>query len=138
MTAEKKISGIKLHPAVDTNGLPHAKGVTTADVSDRDGALGMFEVYAFNLSNVEKVLCDGGYTGEPFAESVAKLLNAEVEAVKRSETHKFVVIPKRWVVERSFAWLDKCRRLWKNCEGNIFSYLQMTTLAFISLILHRY
>ena len=46
----------------------------------------------------------------------AKLLGAAVEVVKRNELHTFVVLPKRWVVERSFAWLEKCRRLWKNCE----------------------
>lgn len=44
------------------------------------------------------------------------MLGAEVEVVKRSELHQFAVMPKRWVVERSFAWLDKRRRLWKNCE----------------------
>jgi transposase len=47
---------------------------------------------------------------------VGRILGAKVEVVKRNELHKFAVIPKRWVVERSFAWLEKCRRLWKNCE----------------------
>lgn len=98
----------------------------------------MFETYAPRLSNVIKVLCDGGYTGEPFAHAVTALLEASVEIAKRNELHKFAVIPKRWVVERTFAWLDKCRRLWKNCERSAFHYLQMTSVAFISLILRRY
>ncbi|MDR1146994.1 MAG: transposase [Spirochaetaceae bacterium] len=63
---------------------------------------------------------------------------AEVEVVKRNELHKFVVLPKRWVVERTFEWLEKYRRLWKNCERKIHNTLQMTVLAFISLLLKRY
>ena len=54
--------------------------------------------------------------------------------VKRSELHTFVVLPKRWVVERSFAWLEKCRRLWKNCERKLNTSLQMVVLAFATLI----
>ena len=91
--AGKKVSGIKLHIAVDTMGLP-----------------------LDNLSEVEKFLADGGYTGANFANSVKELCSAEVEVVKRNELHKFVVLPKRWIVECSFGWLEKYRRLWKNCE----------------------
>jgi transposase len=63
---------------------------------------------------------------------------AEVEVLKRNELHKFVVIPTRWVVERSFVRLEKNRRLWKNCERKIHNTLQMTVLALISLLLKRY
>jgi hypothetical protein len=79
----------------------------------------MFELNREKLCLTEGVLCDGGYTGEKFAESVKTILGATVEIVKRSELHTFVVLPKRWVVERSFGWLDKCRRLWKNCERKL-------------------
>jgi len=68
-----------------------------------------------NLSRVKNSLGDGGYSGEKFATAIKEILGAAVEVVKCSELHKFAVIPKRWVVERSFAWLEKCRRLWKNC-----------------------
>jgi transposase len=135
--AGKKVSGIKRHISVDTQGLPHAICVTTANVTDRDGALIMFNQEKENLSDVLKVLVDGGYTGEKFANEVKMILNAEVEVAKRNELHKFVVLPKRWVVERSFSWLEKCRRLWKNCEGDINTSLQMVKLAFISLFLKR-
>jgi transposase len=138
MTQEKKISGVKLHLAVDTGGLPHAIKVTTADVTDRDGAEEALRAYAPNLSKVAKVLCDGGYSGENFANAVMVLLVAEVEVVKRNELHTFAVLPKRWIVERSFAWLEKYRRLWKNCERKPRATLQMTVLAFISLLLKRY
>jgi transposase len=60
-----------------------------------------------------------------------------VQVAKRSELHKFAVIPKRWVVERSFAWLEKNRRLWKNCERHINTSLQFVYLAFLTLILRR-
>ena len=135
--AGKKVSGIKRHIAVDTPGLPHAIPVTTADVTDRAGALAMFDENRSDLSQVQNVLVDGGYTGKPFAAAVQGILGASVEVVKRSELHTFVVLPKRWVVERSFAWLEKCRRLWKNCERKLNTSLQMVVLAFATLILRR-
>ena len=135
--AGKKVSGIKRHLAVDTQGLPHGIHVTTADVTDRAGALAMFDENRSDLSQVQKVLVDGGYTGKPFATAVQSLLGAAVEVVKRNELHTFVVLPKRWVVERSFAWLEKCRRLWKNCERKLNTSLQMVVLAFTVLILKR-
>lgn len=85
----------------------------------------MFSLHKDTLSDVENVLVDGGYIGEPFANSVKKLLHCEVEVVKRNELHTFKVIPKRWVVERSFSWLEKCRRLWKNCERKL-NTMQLT------------
>ena len=93
--------------------------MTTANVTDRAGALAIFDRRRDGLSQVQNVLVDGGYTGKPFATAVQGLLGAAVEVVKRNELHTFVALPKRWVVERSFAWLEKCRRLWKNCEGKL-------------------
>lgn len=136
--AGKKVSGIKRHIAVDTQGLPHAIYITTANVTDRAGALLMFENAKENLTVVQNVLVDGGYTGETFANKVQEILGATVEVAKRSELHKFAVIPKRWVVERSFAWLEKCRRLWKNCERQINTSLQIVVLSFAILMLKRF
>jgi transposase len=65
-------------------------------------------------------------------------MEAEVEVIKRNEQHKFAVLPKRWIVERSFTRLEKYRRLWKNSERKLRNMLQMTVLAFISLILRRF
>jgi transposase len=67
----------------------------------------------------------------------ADILGATVEVVKRNELHKFVVLPKRWVVERSFGWLEKNRRLWKNCERKLNTSLNMVALAFLALLLRR-
>lgn len=136
--ADKKVSGIKRHIAVDTQGLPHAIAVTTADVNDRNGALLMFLLNEGGLSKVDKVLVDGGYTGERFEEMTFRILGAEGEVVKRNELHKFVVIPKRWIVERSFAWLEKCRRLWKNCERKLHTSEQFIALAFLAFLLKRH
>ena len=133
----KKVSGIKRHIGVDTNGLPHAISVTTANVTDREGAILMTQECKPNLSRVKNVLVDGGYTGEPFAVAMKKLLKATVEVVKRNELHTFKVLPRRWVVERCFGWLEKFRRLWKNCERKLETSAQMVTLAFISVLLKR-
>ena len=136
--AGKKVSGIKRHIAVDTNGLPHAIAVTTADVTDGNGGLLALSGCQANLSSVKKILVDGSYTGQPFAEGVDEIIpGAEVEVVKRNELNTFVVIPQRWVVERSFGGLDKCRRLWKNAERLLNNSLQFVNMAFLSMLLKR-
>jgi len=136
--AGKKVSGIKRHAVVDTMGLPHALLVTTANVTDRNGAIEMIVLNMDNLSCVRRFLVDGGYSGEPFANAVKEICGADVEVVKRDELHKFVVLPKRWVVERSFGWIDKARRLWKNCERTLHNSLQMLILAFIAILIKRF
>ena len=115
--------------------------MTAANTTDRTGAIWMIEYYSEqtkNLKFIKKIIADGGYTGDNFADTVKQLCKAKVEIVKRNELHTFVILPKRWIVERSFAWLDKYRRLWKNCERNLQSSSQMVTFAFIRLILNRY
>ena len=130
-----------MHIGVDVLGLPHAIMVTTANVTDRSGAIEMVDYYCDvtnHLSLLKKLLADGGYTGENFANEIKRISGAEVEVVKRNELHTFAVLPKRWIVERSFAWLDKYRRLWKNCERKLQNSFQMISLAFIRLLLNRY
>lgn len=137
--AGKKVSGIKRHLAVDTQGLPHAVAVTTAEVTDRKGALQALRRCKPRLNRVQSLLADSGYVGEPFAEGVREILGKDVtvQIAKRSELHTFKVMPKRWVVERSFAWLEKNRRLWKNCERLLNTSLQFIHLAFLCLLLKR-
>ena len=137
--AGKKVSGIKRHIAVDTQGFPHAVAVTTAEVTDRKGALQALQRCQLSLTRVQSLLTDAGYVGEPFAKGVCKILgeHVTVQIAKRSELHTFKVMPKRWVVERSFAWLEKNRRLWKNCERLINTSLQFVHLAFLALLLRR-
>ncbi|WP_370678852.1 IS5 family transposase [Comamonas sp. GB3 AK4-5] len=137
--AGKKVCGIKRHIAVDTQGLPHAIAVTTAEVTDRKGALQALQRCKRTLGRVQGVLCDSGYVGQPFAQGVQEILgeHVTVQIAKRSEMHSFKVMPKRWVVERSFAWLEKNRRLWKNCERWLNTSLQFVQLAFLGLLLRR-
>ncbi|QLP98997.1 MAG: IS5 family transposase [Burkholderiaceae bacterium] len=137
--AGKKVSGIKRHIAVDTQGLPHAVAVTTAEVTDRKGALQALTRCKPTLSRVQSLLADSGYVGQPFAQGVQEILGGHVtvQIARRSELHTFKVMPKRWIVERSFAWLDKNRRLWKNCERLLNTSLQFVHLAFLALLLRR-
>jgi transposase len=136
--AGKKVSGIKRHIAVDTQGLPHAIHVTTANITDRDGAEVMVKEAKKRLSKVKNMLVDGGYSGAKFAAKISEIIGASVEVVKRNELHKFVVLPKRWVVERSFAWIEKHRRMWKNCERKIATSVQMIILVFLVVLLKRF
>jgi transposase len=96
--AGRKVSGIKRHIAVDTQGVPHSIAITTAAVTDRNGALAAMDRCELNLLGVESVLVDGGYTGQLFADAVKERLGATVQVVKRNEFHAFVVLPRRWVV----------------------------------------
>ena len=136
--AGKKVSGIKLHLAVDILGLPQAMHITKADVTDRNGAIEMFITTSDNLTKVQNMLVDSGYSGEKFASAVKKILLCSVEVIKKSDLHNFKVMPKRWIVERTFAWLEKNRRLWKNCERKLSTSKQMTVLALLTLILRRF
>ena len=115
--------------------------LTAADVTDRDGAVRMITRFCDAtdyLDFLKEVMTDRGYTGEKFAEAVKSISGSEVEVVKRNDLHTFVALPKRWIVERTFGWLDKCHRLWKNCERLLHNSLQMIFLAFIRLLLARY
>jgi len=130
---------VKLHIGVDVLGLPYAAIVTTANISDIKGGIEMFSAPNFHpFSTLETVLCDGTYEGENFANAIYELTGAKVVIAKRSELHTFSVIPKRWIVERSFSWLDKCRRLWKNCERKLENTLNMVKLAVLRLLLRRF
>lgn len=129
---------MKIHIGVDILGFPYVLSITTANVTDRQGAVLMFSSLNPSLKTIETVLCDGAYTGEDFANKIYELTGAKVQVAKRTELHTFAVIPKRWIVERSFGWLDKCRRLWKNCERLIENTLNMVKFAFVSLLLRRF
>ena len=136
--AGKKVSGVKIHIATDIMGLPHAVSATAANIGDRAAAVDMISAYAPNLSSITKIIADAGYTGENFASAVFALIGADVEIVKRTEFHKFAVMPKRWVAEHTLGWLEHYRRLWKNCERKLENTIQMTVLAFVSLLLRRW
>jgi transposase len=137
--AGKKIKGKKRHILVDTEGLLMHAIVHPADVQDRDGGLllisTLFGLYPF----LRKIFADGGYQGPVFEQATAALLaDVEVEIVKRSDAAKgFVVLPRRWVVERTFAWLNRCRRLAKDFENRTRNALAFLQLASIRLMVRK-
>ncbi|WP_437436188.1 transposase [Latilactobacillus sakei] len=112
--------------------------MTRVNVSDRNGASAMIALHAVQLRQIQNVLVYGVYSGVNFRFDVASNLNATVQVAKRNELHRFEVMPQRWVVERSVSWLENCRRLWKNCERQLTTSLQMVVLAFLALLLKRF
>ena len=113
--------------------------VTIAEVTGRKGALQAMRRCKCGLCKILSVLTDSGYVGQPFAQAVKQTLGEEVtmQIAKRNELHKFSAIPQRWIVERSFAWLNKNRWLWKNCEKKLDTSLQFIHLVFLALLLRR-
>ncbi|OYL12418.1 transposase [Lactiplantibacillus plantarum] len=112
--------------------------MTRANITDRDGAIALVTLNLEQFKLVRTMMVDGGYSGVNFQLDVASNLNATVQVAKRNELHRFEVMPQRWVVERSFSWLENCRRLWKNCERQLTTSLQMVVLAFLALLLKRF
>ncbi len=139
VTTRKEIKGKKRHILVDTHGLLIHAIVHAADIQDRDGGAlvmaTMFGLYPFLL----KLYADGGYQGPVFRRAASKIMaQVNVEIVKRSDHAKgFVVLPKRWVVERTFAWLGRCRRLAKDWENLNRKALAFLRLASIRLMLRK-
>jgi transposase len=113
--------------------------VHPADIQDRDGGLlllaTLFGLYPF----LKKIFADGGYQGPIFQQGAARLLSGfDVEIVKRSDAAKgFVLLPRRWVVERTFAWLNRCRRLAKDFETKTSKALAFLKLASIRLMMRK-
>ena len=129
----------KRHILVDTLGLLLHAIIHPADIQDRDGGIlllaTLFAMYPF----LKKLFADGGYQGPDFQKALEKILpQLKTEIVKRSDrTRGFVVLPRRWVVERTFAWLNRCRRLakdWENLNRNALAFLR---LASIRLMLRK-
>ncbi len=121
---------------VDTLGLVVGLAVSAGDVQDRDGAEIVLGEIAGRFTRLKKLWADGGYAGK-LVDNVKRWYGRTLEVVKRSDAGKFVVLPKRWIVERTFAWLGKYRRLSKDYETNPPSSEAMIRMAMINLMLHR-
>ena len=113
--------------------------VTPASVQDRDGGIALLSTLLGLFPFLEKLFADSAYQGPVFHKALASILpNLETEIVKRSDTAKgFVTLPKRWIVERSIAWLNRCRRLAKDWENLNFSGIIFLRLASIRLMLRK-
>jgi transposase len=136
--AGKKIKGRKRHILTDTGGLLIGLVIHQADIQDRDGAPSVLASIKSAYPWLRHIFADGGYAGEKLAAALKPLGDWTVEIVKRSDAAKgFVLIPRRWVVERTFAWLNRNRRLAKDFEELIASASAWVMIASVKLIMRR-
>ena len=135
--AGKKVTGRKRHILVDTLGLLLSVVVHPADVQDRDGVQAVLRKARRSFPFIERIFADAGYQGPKAAAVVAETGRWRLEIVKRSEAHKFVVLPKRWIVERTFAWASRYRRLARDFERYARTVAAFFRLAMIRLMLRR-
>lgn len=136
--AGKKIKGRKRGIVTDTIGLPVALDVHSADIQDRDGAVPLLTSLRSLYPWLRHIFADGGYAGDKLANALIDKGKWTIEIVKRSDIAKgFEVIPRRWVVERTFAWLNRNRRLAKDFEASIESALTWLELACLKLLIRR-
>lgn len=136
--AGKKIKGRKRHIVTDTQGNLVGLLVHTADIQDRDGAVGVLASIKALCPWLRHVFADGGYAGDKLRDALAALGRWTIEIVKRSDAAKgFVLLPRRWVVERTFGWIGRCRRLAKDFEATIASATAWVFVAHIRLLTRR-
>ncbi len=111
--------------------------VHRADIQDRDGARGVLRRARPLFPFIERIIGDGGYQGPKMAKVVAATGPWTIEIVKRTDLHRFVVLPKRWIVERTLAWISRNRRLARDFERYARSVEAFIRLAMIRLMLRR-
>lgn len=136
--AGKKVMGRKRHIVVDTLGLLVGLVIHAANVQDRDGAPIVLKSILKRWPWLRHVFADGGYAGPKLRGALKKVGRFTLEIIKRSDCPKgFEVLPRRWVVERTFAWLGRCRRLAKDFERTIASAEAWVFIASIRLLTRR-
>ena len=139
LDGNKKIKGRKQHIIVDTQGNLMAIAVHEANVHDSKGAPKVIENLSFKFPRLAKILADGGYRGN-LADWLLDKFGWELEVVLRPDEcpSKFKVLPKRWIVERSFAWLENFRRLTIDYEYHADTAETMVQLAFCKIMLNKF
>jgi putative transposase len=136
--AGKKIKGRKRHIITDTLGFLIFVLVHGANIQDRDGAPDLLKAIRFRCPWLRHVFADGGYAGDKLKDAMRGHGRWTIEIVKRSDAARgFVVLPRRWVVERTFAWLNRCRRLAKDWEKSIASSTAFAHIASIRMLTRR-
>ena len=136
--AGKKIKGRKRHILTDTEGnLVHAI-IHTADIQDRDGAPLLLAEIIHRFPWLRHLFADGGYAGDKLREALRRIGKWTIEIIKRSDAAKgFEVLPRRWVVERTLAWLSRNRRLAKDFEQTIASASAWLFVASVQIFTRR-
>jgi len=136
--AGKKVKGRKRHILTDTLGLLLFIIIHAADVQDRDGAPDVLKAARYHFPWLRHVFADGGYAGGKLKRALEGSGGWTIEIIRRNATAKgFELLPRRWVVERTFAWLGRCRRLAKDWETTIESATAWAYLASIRLMTRR-
>lgn len=131
-------SGRKRHILTDTSGFLISILVHIADIQDRDGAVEVLEGISQRFPWLRHIFDDGGYVGDKLRRALASAGNWVIEIIKRSDqANGFKVLPRRGVVEPTFAWLGPCRRLAKDWETTIASSTDWATIASISMLIRR-
>jgi putative transposase len=133
----KRLVGRKRHLFVDTEGLPIGVLVTAASVPEREGAKRLLLAAKGSIPRLKHLWVDAGYDGDPFAAWAEEEGGWRVEVVHKQEGGGFAVLPRRWVVERTFAWLYKCRRLCQDFEHRVESVVGFIHVAMIRLLVRR-
>jgi putative transposase len=136
--AGKKVNGRKRHILVDTIGLVLMVMVLPANIQDRDGAKHLLDAFFGQAGprRVKHIWADGGYAGA-LLDWAWKCWRCTIEIVKRCDLHTFKVLPRRWVVERTFGWLGRFRRLNRDYERQAQTGEVMVYLAMMRLMLKR-
>ena len=136
--AAKKIKGRKRHIVTDTIGLMVGAAIHPADVQDRDGAPLVIEAIHDLFPWLRHLFADSAYSGDKLLKALAKFGEWSIEIIKRmADTAGFEVLPRRWVVERTLAWLNRNRRLAKDFEASIESAKAWVYIASVQLIIRR-
>ena len=136
--AGKKVKGRKRHIVTDTCGFLVFVLIHAADIQDRDGAVDVLKAIGHRFPWLRHVFANGGYAGDKLRNALKGQGEWTLEIIKRSDTAKgFEVLPRRWVVERTFAWLGRCRRLAKDWERSIESSTAWANIASIRMLTRR-
>jgi transposase len=136
--AAKKVKGRKRHIVTDTCGLLVGAEVHPADVQDRDGAVLVIEAVHQLFPWLRHLFADSVYNGPNLHEALAKFGKWTIEIVKRAaDAAGFQLLPRRWVVERTLAWLNRNRRLAKDFEASIASAKAWVYIASVQLLIRR-
>jgi len=133
----KKINGRKRHIAVDVEGFLLAVVVTAANVGDRMGAKLLVIALLNTCTRLKLIWADSGYDGAPLAGWIASVAGIALQVIKRTELHVFRVVPRRWVVERSFGWLLRYRRLVRDYERRTEHHEAMVYWATVLFMTRR-
>ena len=129
--------GRKRHILTDTLGLLLAVSVHPANVQDRDGAEALLREARRSFPFLERIIADAGYQGRSMSDAVTRTGTWVLQIVRRCDRHRFVVLPKRWIVERTLTWISRCRRLARDYERHARKAAAFVRLAMVRLMLRR-